>query len=679
MTDHVNFLLLGLANGAVFAALALAVVVTFRSSGVLNFATGAIALQGAYTYAYLRRGLLLNPIPPFPATLDLGRNLGLAPALAITLLLQAVLGVVLYLVVFRFLRNAAAVTKAVASLGVMVVLTAALAKQTGPEQELVAPIFRSRTYELGGVRLAGDRLDVVLAVLGVALLLAVMYRFTPFGLATRAASETETGALVSGVSPERVAVLNWAIGAVVAGLAGVLIAPLTPLVPGTYTLFIVPALAAAVLGRFSALGSAVVGGLVIGMLQSEAVFLGGRWSFVPKSGLAELIPLVLVLVALTIRSTPLPTRGTLFVRALGKAPGPTRVLKPALAGAVVGPVAVFTLHGTLRGGLIVSLIASVIALSLVVVTGYAGQVSLAQLTLAGAAGFTLSGLTTSWHIPFPIAPLLAAGVATVVGVVVGLPALRIRGLLVGVVTLTLAVALEALWFRNNDFNGGTTGARVVNPKLFGIDLGIGSGAAFPRPAFGLLCLVVLLGVAVGVAKLRTSSLGSAMLAVRANERSAAASGVSVVRVKLQAFAIGSFIAGLGGCLLAYSQSVVTFQSYSALGGLDLFAAAYLAGITSVAGGVLAGMIAASGLLFTIIDQHAHIGQWFGIVTGAGLVFTVIRNPEGLVGPVHAALARRRHSPGSALATGPSAPVATRAAVGAPPRAPTAPASSPCAI
>ena len=122
------------------------------------------------------------------------------------------------------------------------------------------------------------------------------------------------------------------------------------------------------------------------------------------------------------------------------------------------------------------------------------------------------------------------------------------------VTLALAVALEALWFRNNDFNGGTTGARVVTPKLFGIDLGIGSGAAFPRPAFGVLCLVVLLGVAVGVAKLRTSSLGSAMLAVRANERSAAASGVSVVRVKLRRSRSGPSSPVSGGCLAAPTPS-----------------------------------------------------------------------------------------------------------------------------
>ena len=101
--------------------------------------------------------------------------------------------------------------------------------------------------------------------------------------------------------------------------------------------------------------------------------------------------------------------------------------------------------------MISTFIAAILALSLVVVTGYAGQVSLAQLTLAGVGGFALSGITESWGVPFPLAPLLAALIATVVGVVVGLPALRLRGLTLGVVTLALAYAIEAVWFRNGQF------------------------------------------------------------------------------------------------------------------------------------------------------------------------------------------------------------------------------------
>ena len=643
MTDYLNFLLLGLGNGAVFAALAVALVVTYRSSGVLNFATGALSLHAAYTYAFLRRGELLAPLPIGPKTYDLGDPIGFWPALVATLLIEALLGVLLYVAVFRPLRTARPLAKAVASLGVMILLTAIVAERAGPDQILVKPIFPRDNFTIGDIRIVSDRLWFALVIVAVTIVLAAMYRFTKFGIATRAAAETEVGALVSGISPERIAMANWAISAVVAGLAGVLIAPLVPLIPGTYTLFIVPALAAAVLGRFSALLPAFIGGIAIGALQSLAVFLKGRHDWFPDQGAAELIPLILVLVALLVRSRPLPTRGTLLAQTLGRAPRPRSWTLPVLGGTAIGLVAVLATSGSYRSAVITSLIFGVISLSLVVVTGYCGQISLAQLTIAGVAGFLLSPLTDSWGVPFPIAPLLAALGASVIGVLVGLPALRIRGLLVGVVTLIFAVTVEALWFRNNSFNGGTDGAQIANPELFGLDLGVGAGEAFPRPAFGILCLLVLVGTAAVVAKLRTSRLGSAMLAVRANERSAASAGISVVRIKLIGFAIGAFIAGLGGTLLAYKQTNVTFQSFSVFAGLTVFSTAFLAGITSVSGGVLAGVITAGGIFFLVLDRAIDIGAWYGILSGLGVIITVIANPEGIVGPAHAALDARRQA------------------------------------
>ena len=311
-----------------------------------------------------------------------------------------------------------------------------------------------------------------------------------------------------------IAVANWAISASVAGLAGVLIAPLVPLTPGSYTLFIVPALAAAVVGQFFSIGPAVAAGLGIGALESVAVYLNTRYSPFP-AGASECIPLLVVLVVLVARGKALPSRGSMVQLALGRAPRPRLRLVPTAVTLPITVVALFFLPSQYRGGLINSLIMAVIALSLIVVTGYVGQISLAQLTLAGVAGFALSTVADSWGVPFPLAPLLAALFATVVGVVVGLPALRIRGLLAAVETLTLAVAVDAVWFRNNSINGGAAGAVVPTPRLFGLNLGIGSGDQFPRPAFGLLCLTVLMGVALGVACLRCSRLGSAMLAVKA--------------------------------------------------------------------------------------------------------------------------------------------------------------------
>src|SRR5206468_608555 len=157
------------------------------------------------------------------------------------------------------------------------------------------------------------------------------------------------------------------------------------------------------------------------------------------------------------------------------------------------------------------------------------------------------------------------------------------------------------------------------------------------------CLVVLAATAVGVAALRRHRLGSAMLAVRANERSAAAAGINVVRTKLIAFGIAAFIAGIGGSLLAYEQVNVNYLSYEALGGLALFTTVYLAGITSVSGGILAGFLATGGLVYVLSNRYLSLGGWYAVLTGVGVIVTVIRNPEGLVGPIHATIERRRNN------------------------------------
>jgi ABC-type branched-subunit amino acid transport system ATPase component/ABC-type branched-subunit amino acid transport system permease subunit len=649
MTQHLVFLLLGVSSGAVFAALALGLVVTYRSSGVINFATGSIALLTAYTYGYLRQGKIFSLIPGTDKTYDIGHTFGLWTGMIAALLVAGLVGLILHLVVFRPLRNAPPVARAVASLGISVIITSGITARLGTTGVAVQQIYPAGAWNVGGVRISSDRVYFALTIIGVALVLSALYKFTRFGLATRAAAESEKGAYVSGISPDRIAAYNWILSSMVAGLAGILIAPIVPVVPIAYTLFIVPALAAAIMGRFQYLGAAVVAGLAIGMLQSEAQYLQTKYTWLPASGLAELIPLALVLLVLVVRARPLPSRGAIVVRSLGRAPRPRHLLVSTLVPAAAAVVGLLVLNDRYRAGLITSLIFAVIGLSLVVVTGYAGQVSLAQLTLAGAAGFLLGPLVDNVGLPFPIAPLVAALGATVLGVVVGLPALRIRGLTVAVVTLALAYTLEAVWFRNLDFVS-SSGIVIETPKILGYDVGIGSGADYPRVRFGLLCLLVLVGVALGVAKLRTSRLGSQMLAVRANERSAAAAGIHVVRVKLAAFAIAAFIAGLGGSLLAYRQGTVTFESFTALGGLALFTTVYLAGITSVSGGILAGIMASGGLLYIAIDETLSTGIWYEVISGIGLILTVILNPEGIVGPAHVLIEDRRSRLRGALST-----------------------------
>ena len=354
----------------------------------------------------------------------------------------------------------------------------------------------------------------------------------------------------------------------------------------------------------------------------------------------------------------------------------------------------------MRGAVITTLVMAVIALSQVVVTGFTGQISFAQLTLAGVGAFSLTRIQQQLHVPFPFAPLLAAVVAMAIGVVVGLPALRIRGLPVAVTTLALAAALQDLWFDNPDYDGGFAGAPVSDPKIFGVDLGVGAGHSYPHLSFGILCLIVLLLAAGGVALVRRSRLARSS-AVLANERSAAAAGVSVAQVKLIAFAIGGFLAGLGGAMLAYQQTSADYSSYTAVGSVTFFATVYIAGITSVSGGINAGVIAAGGIAYTLVNNGvplwiyvllvglllvgivqlvrptlaraalavvglgsvaaaiAHhggiqLGAYYAAISGVLLILTVILNPEGIVGPVHTKLAAlrqklaARRSPGPAI-------------------------------
>lgn len=629
MTDHLAFLVLGLGNGAVYAAIGLALVMTFKSSGVVNFATGAVALYTAYTYALLRTGELMVPVPGLPRTVDLGGPMGVAPAIGISLLISMLSGLLFYALIFRPLRHATVVAKAVASIGLMIVLQALIALRVGTEIVSVEPIFALDSITIGSRHAPTDRIWLAATIIGLAVIATVVFRYTRFGVATEAAAESEKGAYLTGLSPDRIAFANWALSSAVAGLGGILIAPIVALNPVAYSMFIVPALAATLVGNFRSVWLTVIAGTAIGALQAESTNLQYLLDWFPRAGMAEAIPLLLILVFLVFKGRPLPDRGSVVRQQLGHAPRPERILVPAAAAVAVAGVALSVTSGSYRAAIISSIIFAVIALSQVVVTGYSGQISLAQLTLAGVGAYSISVLNTHLGIPFPFAPLIGALVASVVGIVIGLPALRVRGLPLTVVTLALAVFLEAFWFRNPQLNGGVAGAPVDTPRVFGFDLGIGAGENYPRLAFGVLCLTVLVVAALGVVWLRRSRLGTDMLAVRANERSAAAAGINVSRTKLAAFAIGAFLAGLAGSLMACQQTLATPEPFTVFLGITLFAIMYIAGVTSVTGAVLAGLLAPGGVVYLLVDRFLHIGEYYAVISGVLLIVTVMVNPDGI--------------------------------------------------
>ncbi len=486
----------------------------------------------------------------------------------------AALGLAVDGLVFRPLRRAPALARVVASVGLLATLQALAVLWFGADSRPVPSLLPNRPISVLGVDVPRDRLLLAALVVAAAVGLWALYRFTRFGLASRATAEDQTSVAMLGWSPDVVSAANWMLASVLAGLGGILVGPLTALDPATTTLLVVPALAAALAGRLSSFGATVATALGLGMAQSAMLKLQDDVSWIPRAGVREALPLVVILAALALGAGRSLGRGAPVERPLPLAARARRPARWAVIGVAVGVVAVLTLGGQYRLGLVNSLVGAVICLSLVVLTGYVGQISLAQMAFAGVAGFSLAKLVSAWGVPFPVAPLAAALLAAAVGVAVGLPALRLRGLSLAVVTLAAAVAVEEAVFKSPALTGGFEGTRV--PTLPGV------GRAGSR-GFGLVAVGVVAVVGLGVVALRRGRLGRRFLAVRANERAAAACGVGLTATKLTAFALAAFVAGLGGALLGYGQGRLSFGSFGVFVSLSYLAAAYLGGIASVPG------------------------------------------------------------------------------------------------
>jgi branched-chain amino acid transport system permease protein len=639
MDQVLLFALLGLGSGALIAGIALAVVLTYRGSGIINIATGGVAMLAGYSFWSLRTG-------------EYGTEFGTAPALLITLVVTLVIGALIELVAFRPLRNAAPLAKLVCSLGVLLVAQASMLLAFGTTQKPQPSVFPSDTVEVFGSVVPVDRFILAGIVIAVAAALAALYRWTRFGLATRAASENELSAMLGGLSTNELSMVNTLLASLVAGAVGVLAASVTQLDAISLPLQVVPALAAALLARLTSFGIACAAGLGIGVLGSEIDYLSTMSWFptdhgVPLPGVKELVAFLIIVAAMFLRGAALPTRGELIEQRLPDVPRPERLLVPAVTLTVLCAVALVVLPFDFRQALINSMIGTVMALSLVVITGFVGQISVVQLSLAGVAGFTVSHLAVDAGIGFPLAPLAGAAAAVLLGELTAVSALRVRGVSLAVVTLGAAVAISQFGFINQTWGGGAAGSPVPEPHLLGLDIGPqsafrGLDGSLPSPVFGWLVLAVTVGTCLLVASVRRGNLGQRMLAVRSNERSAAAAAIDVRSVKLIAFGISAFIAGVAGSLYAYNFGSVSASRFDALTALGLIAFAYAGGITLISGAVFAGLISTEALLPHAMDKWLGVsGNWFLLFGGVILIFTLIQHPEGVAGAFYKRLHRGR--------------------------------------
>lgn len=666
----------GIAQGALIAAIALGIVLTYRGSGVVNLANGAVAMFAAYLYTGLRSDgdLVLPPlpnplapieglvhlfqandsfsVPDIPTRLSFGPNMQFWPALLISLVGCVVLGLLLHLLVFRPLRNAPPLAKVVASVGVFLLLQTIVIRRftVAPRSVRALPFVDKEQVHLGVTSIAQDQLFVALVVVVCTAALWLLFQRTRFGLATRAAAEDERGAVTLGYSPDLLAGANWVLSTVITGLLGILVASVSSTVdPVVIPALVVPALTAALVGGFTSFGLTTLTAFLLGMQLPLVQYLGVNAGWFPRvdglaiPGVETLLPLIVIVAVLFVRGDTLPVRGAARAERLPSAPSPPawalRYGGPALA-VLAAFAAMFWFGPTFRGALTNSLIGVVLCLSLVVVTGLVGQISLAPMAFAGISAFLVAALSTGRGWPFPLPILVGALAATLVGLVVAVPALRIRGVHLAIVTLALGLAMDRFVFDNPWVNGGIAGAPVKGPAVidqtntdtFSIGpLTIGDGKQ-PNPFTALFCLLVAVVLCYLVANLRRSTAGRQMLAVRANESAAAAAGVDVARTKMLAFAVSAFVAGVGGAVIAYRQGEATQSAFTYEQSLVIFAFAYLGGITRVSGAVVGGVLVAGGLGFTFADQVLGVPSEFTLLLGGlGLVVTAILHPEGIAG------------------------------------------------
>lgn len=615
--DVLQFALLGLGLGGAYALLALGLVTIYRGSGVLNFAQGAVAMFSAFVFFTLRDD---EQMPQLSAFL-------------VTLAFAGLLGGLFYLLVMRRLRNSPVLARIVATLGLLLLLQGLAFVVFDVATRSPAPVMNAEPVDLLGQAIPRDRLEVAAVAVLLALALGAVSRWTRIGLAVRAISDSEKGASLSGLSPVKIGALTWAVGFMLAAVAGVLISPSSGLDANALTLLIVPVFAAALIARFTSFGVAVVAGLALGMTQSALQLVapdGGWYTWLWSGpGRSQAIPAMVVVLAMIFSGKLLPARGEVVRGRLPiSLPARYRVIGPVI-GLAAGLAFIHSVRSAWLAAFVITLAGILISLSVVVVTGFVGQVSLAQVAFAGIGGLVTAKLSDD--LPFLLVLLVSGLVAMAVGILVGLPSLRVRGPSLALVTLAVAYVCQAAVFSDGRIFGNVGYNRVEPAALFGHDLSTQQYAVF--------VLVLTLLAMAGVSWLRMSTLGKRALAVRENEAAAMAAGISVRRYKLGAFAVSAAMAGVGGALLSYQANVFAYERFTVFESLHVVAMAYIGGIGMASGAIFAGLGAAGGLFSQLLSTWGAEG-YQGVIAGAALLIAIQLHPDGLASLGHSIRALR---------------------------------------
>jgi branched-chain amino acid transport system permease protein len=651
--DIFRAILQGTPPGAVYALIALGFVLTYKTSGVFNLAFGA--------QAYISAALF------FQAREEWGW--ATVPALVLSVFVVApLIGLLLERLIFRHLRTAPAVAKLVVTIGLTVALPNLFELVTSfqpvagrtpegivPDGDVLYDVFNVYSFSRNELVALG------VAVLGM-LVLGALFRFTALGLQMRAVVESPRMTELAGIRADRVSAFAWALSSVFAGMAGVLIAPrFNTLAAADFFNLVVVAIAAAALGRLVSLPRALVGGLALGIFIALLNTFLPRWSAdnawleAIQENIAPAVPFVVLFGVLVlwpaIRRTreaadplagvdpppPAPAAAT-RTRALTVA---TRVFALGFFG-IVGLVIFFRADQSWLFVVTQAVIFATIFLSITVITGFAGQISLCQGAFAAMGGFTVFQLADRYDMSVMVAAVIGAAVAATCGALLSLPVLRLGGVWFAIATLAFAFFFDSVLVKLSWIGGGDTalleGTRVPRPTIgpwdFANDL-----------SFLALAVAVFVIVSFAVIRIREGTVGRTLRALRGSEVAAASIGISPARARIVAFAVSAFIAGLGGAMLSMHQENVNytnnFAPFAALFWLVLVVAL---GSRTVEGAAIAG---ASFALFDVVILRGELLGWilrspdripgifpispkWRLVLFGLLTIQFARHPEGLV-------------------------------------------------
>lgn len=634
----------GAVTGAIYSLVAAGLTLSYSATGIFNFSYGAVAFTSAFLYYELTSGL----------------GWAVTPAAVVTVLVFApLLGLLLDVAVFRPLARATESAKIMATVGLLIALPALTRFATDqlvnvfhfdiPDSATVlqvgfpsgvGPVPRENWKLPGDVPFDSNQLIVFIAAAVCAFGLWALLRHTPIGLQMRAVVDRPDLAVTRGVDERTTSRYAWIIGMVLAGLAGVVGAPvLGSLNPSVYIAIVFVASAAAVLGGLRSIPLAFAGGLLLGTAQN-LVF--GYATFAKDiRGFNASVPFVLLLAGLVVMTRDRTRRGGSATEDvpppdyLADLP-PWRRAAPWLVALAVFIGYIFFLADNFWLGVVANGLAlSLVFLSFVVVTGLGGMVSLAQATLVSASALTAGMLINRYDVPFLPALVVGAVIAVLVGVVVALPALRLGGLPLALATLALAFLGDNVLFAWDWLRNGQAGWALRRPSFGPFDLS-------DNRTLALLLLALIGIVSLVIRNLQRSASGRSIAAVRSSEPAAATSGVSPVRTKLAVFALSAAIAGVGGVMLGSVQGSVTNLSTPATVGLLWLATVVLFGVRRPAGAVLAGLASAAS---PVILRSGFHWPWFvpswldwngtnaveipAILFGLGAV-TLARNPDGIL-------------------------------------------------